>query len=138
MLQYRSNPQETRATVDDADYTAPTWQHELDHTDHTDDTDHTDHTDHELYCCTAVVEIDHTDHTDHKYICLAWQIIQIMNCTAVLLYCLGIDHTDHTDHLSEVCEISAPLFEPDETGRPCCPSDLFFYVLHQCTVSSAV
>ena len=33
-------------------YTAPTRQHELDHTDHTDHIvhiDHTDHTDHELY-----------------------------------------------------------------------------------------
>ena len=29
-----------------AGYTAPTQQHELDHTDHTDHTDHADHTDH--------------------------------------------------------------------------------------------
>ena len=26
---------ETCAAIDHADYTAPTWQHELDHTDHT-------------------------------------------------------------------------------------------------------
>ena len=32
--------------LDDAYYTAPTRQHELDHTDHTDHTYHTDHTDH--------------------------------------------------------------------------------------------
>ena len=29
-----------------AGFTAPTRQHELDHTDHTDHTDRTDHTDH--------------------------------------------------------------------------------------------
>ena len=29
--------------LDHADYTAPTRQHELDHTDHTAHTDHTDH-----------------------------------------------------------------------------------------------
>ena len=33
-LPYRADPtQETGPTVDHADYTAPTWQHELDHTD---------------------------------------------------------------------------------------------------------
>ena len=31
--------QEKMCCVDDADYTAPTRQHELDHTDHTDHTD---------------------------------------------------------------------------------------------------
>ena len=29
---------------DQANYTAPTWQHELDNTDHTDHTNHTNHT----------------------------------------------------------------------------------------------
>ena len=41
--------------LDHADYTAPTRQHEPEHTDHTDHT-------------------DHTNHTDQKYICPAWQI----------------------------------------------------------------
>ena len=41
---------------DNADYTAPTRKHELDHRDHRDHTDHTDHT-------------DHKDHTDQEYIC---------------------------------------------------------------------
>ena len=36
----RSNP--GQHALDDADYTAPTRQHELDHTDHTDHTGHTD------------------------------------------------------------------------------------------------
>ena len=39
-LPFRADPpQETRATVEHADYTAPTRQHELDYTDHTDHTD---------------------------------------------------------------------------------------------------
>ena len=41
--------QPRKHTVDGAGYTAPTRQHELDHT-------------------------DHTDHTDQEYICPAWQI----------------------------------------------------------------
>ena len=32
------------STVDHADDTAPTRQHEVDHTDHTDHADHADHT----------------------------------------------------------------------------------------------
>ena len=35
--------QPRKHTVDDADYTAPTRQRELDHADHTDHTDHADH-----------------------------------------------------------------------------------------------
>ena len=41
--------QESCPRVGHAGYTAPTRQHELDHT-------------------------DHTDHTDQEYICPAWQI----------------------------------------------------------------
>ena len=45
--------QPRKHVLDHAGYTAPTRQHELDHTDHTDHTNHT----------------DHTDHTDQDYIC---------------------------------------------------------------------
>ena len=82
-----------------AGFTAPTRQHELDHTDHTDHTDRTDHTDHtdqefiylpcladlyhELYCCSAVVAIGHTGqtyHTDHlSVLCMFW------DCTLLVL-----------------------------------------------------
>ena len=34
--------QPRKLVLDHADYTAPTRQHELDHTDHTDHADHTD------------------------------------------------------------------------------------------------
>ena len=44
--------QPRKYVLDDADYAAPTRQHELDHTDHT----------------------DHTEHTDQEYIRPAWQI----------------------------------------------------------------
>ena len=46
--------QPRKHALDRAGYTAPTRQHELDHTDHTDRTDHTDQ--------------------EHIYICPAWQI----------------------------------------------------------------
>ena len=52
---YSTEPTQETCGRSYADYTAPTRQHELDHTDHTHHTDHTDHTDH----------VDHTDHTDH-------------------------------------------------------------------------
>ena len=42
-----------------ADYTAPTRQHELDHTDHTDRTDHTDHTDQECKYLSCLVYVYH-------------------------------------------------------------------------------
>ena len=44
--------QEKMCCVDDADYTAPTRQHELDHTDHT------DHTDQES-TVSALKDLDH-------------------------------------------------------------------------------
>ena len=42
--------QPKRRVLDRADYTAPTRQHDLNHTDHADHTDHTDHTDQEFIC----------------------------------------------------------------------------------------
>ena len=46
---YTVQIQPMKHVLDHAEYTAPTRQHELDHT-------------------------DHTDHTDQEYICPAWQI----------------------------------------------------------------
>ena len=42
--------QPRKYVLDHAGSTAPTRQHELDHTDHTDHTDHADHTDQEYIC----------------------------------------------------------------------------------------
>ena len=55
-VQYRPNPktQSGEHVLNHADYTAPTRNHELDHT-------------------------DHTDHTDQDCVCPAWQI-EAMNC----------------------------------------------------------
>ena len=45
-----SQIQPSKHVLDDAGYTAPTRQHELDYTDHADHTYHTDHTD-QAYLC---------------------------------------------------------------------------------------
>ena len=50
--------------LDHAEYTAPTWQHELhctDDTDHTDDTDYADYTDHidQESLCPEDSTVDH-------------------------------------------------------------------------------
>ena len=55
---------------DHAGFTAPTRQHELDHTDHTHHTHHTDHTDHphHTHHTDHTDRTDHTDHADQDYI----------------------------------------------------------------------
>ena len=100
--------------ADHADYTAPTRQHELDHTDHTYHTDHTHHTDQESTCSErsiCPIQVIQTIRLPHAN--RSW-IIQIRNLPALKDICvLGhpdytaptrqheLDHTDHTDHTDQ-------------------------------------
>ena len=114
--------QPRKHVLDDAGYcTAPTRQHELDHTEHTDHTDHTDHTNHiqtiQIYrsyrsyrSCRPC--ISYRSHTDHIQII---QIIQITyrsytsyrSCRSYRSYRSHTDHTDHTYHI-QIIQIMCP------------------------------
>ena len=82
---------------DHADYTAPTRQHELNHTDYIDHT-------------------DHIDHTDQESICPAWQI-QIMNYSGVRSYrsyrSSALKYLDHGVGIGYLC----PRCEAFRSGR---------------------
>ena len=101
--------QPKRRVLDRADYTAPTRQHDLNHTDHADHTDHTDHTDQEFICPEDIPgTVDHLvgiECLSHARKCPMMEAIVIRT------------HSTHSNLYIPL--FSRSMFGPDYYAPPC-------------------